>query len=127
MFTLKSLFIILRTPLYNIRTFTAPAALFFDFSMYKKKILKRLSISFNQTLCCIRLQTLLPTIFGHYTVLLEFIKENPLLFPVKFAHIHEAVVKRFPFVINYEISEKQVIVSAIFHVKQNPTKKRKRK
>ena len=60
-------------------------------------------------------------------VLLELIKENPLLFPVKFAHIHEAVVKRFPFVINYEISEKQVIVSAIFHVKQNPTKKRKRK
>jgi hypothetical protein len=60
-------------------------------------------------------------------VLLELIKENPLLFPVKFAHIHEAVVKRFPFVINYEISEKQVIVSSIFHVKQNPTKKRKRK
>lgn len=60
-------------------------------------------------------------------VLLELIKENHLLFPVKFAHIHEAVVKRFPFVINYEISEKQVIVSAIFHVKQNPTKKRKRK
>ena len=60
-------------------------------------------------------------------VLLELIKENPLLFPVKFAHIHEAVVKRFPFVTNYEISEKQVIVSAIFHVKQNPTKKRKRK
>ena len=60
-------------------------------------------------------------------VLLELIKENPLLFQVKFAHIHEAVVKRFPFVINYEISEKQVIVSAIFHVKQNPTKKRKRK
>ena len=60
-------------------------------------------------------------------LLLELIKENPLLFPVKFAHIHEAVVKRFPFVINYEISEKQVIVSAIFHVKQNPVKKRKRK
>ncbi len=60
-------------------------------------------------------------------VLLELIKENPLLFPVKFAHIHEAVVKLFPFVINYEISEKQVIVSAIFHIKQNPTKKRKRK
>ncbi len=60
-------------------------------------------------------------------VLLELIKDNLLLFPVKFAHIHEAVVKRFPFVINYEISEKQVIVSAIFHVKQNPTKKRKRK
>ena len=60
-------------------------------------------------------------------VLLELIKENPLLFPIKFAHIHEAVVKRFPFVINYEISEKQIIVSAIFHVKKNPIKKRKRK
>lgn len=59
--------------------------------------------------------------------LLELIKDNPLLFPIKFAHIHEAVMKRFPFVINYEISGKQIIVSAIFHVKQNPTKKIKRK
>jgi len=60
-------------------------------------------------------------------VLLELIKDNPLLFPVKFAHIHEAVMKRFPFVINYEVSGKQIIVSAIFHVKQNPSKKIKRK
>jgi hypothetical protein len=59
-------------------------------------------------------------------LLLEIIKNNPLLFPIKFAHIHEAVVKRFPFVINYEILGKQVIVSAIFHVKQNPTKKIKK-
>ena len=60
-------------------------------------------------------------------ILLELIKNNPLLFPIKFAHIHEAVIKRFPFVINYEVSEKRIIVSAIFHVKQNPTKKIKRK
>ena len=60
-------------------------------------------------------------------VLLELIKDNPLLFPIKFAHIHEAVMKRFPFVINYEVSGKQIIVSAIFHVKQNPLKKIKRK
>lgn len=59
--------------------------------------------------------------------LLELIEYSPLLFPVKFAHIHEAVVKRFPFVINYEISGKRIIVSAIFHVKQNPDKKMKRK
>lgn len=55
--------------------------------------------------------------------LLKIIVDNPYLFPVKFAHIREAVVKRFPFVINYEISEKKIIVSAIFHAKQNPTKK----
>jgi len=58
---------------------------------------------------------------------LELIKDNPLLFPIKFAHIREAVVKRFPFVINYEITEKLIIVSAIFHTKQSPAKKIRRK
>ena len=59
--------------------------------------------------------------------ILELIKDNPLLFPIKFAHIHEAVVRRFPFVITYEITEKQIIVSAIFHVKRNPRKKKLRR
>ncbi len=59
--------------------------------------------------------------------LLEIIKYNPYLFPIKFAHIHEAVVTRFPFVINYEVSEKQIIVSSIFHTKRHPDKKIKRK
>lgn len=61
------------------------------------------------------------------TSLLKLIKTNPLLFPIKFAHIHEAVVRRFPFVINYEVSGKQIIVSAIFHTKQQPSKKLRRK
>ena len=60
-------------------------------------------------------------------MLLELINDNPLLFPIKFAHIREAVVRRFPFVINYEISEKLIIVSAIFHTKQSSDKKTKRK
>jgi hypothetical protein len=60
-------------------------------------------------------------------MLLELINDKPLLFPIKFAHIREAVVRRFPFVINFEISEKVIIVSAIFHTKQNPDKKTKRK
>ena len=59
--------------------------------------------------------------------LLHLIKDNPLLFPIKFAHIHEAVVVRFPFVINYEVFGKQIIVSAAFHTKQHPDKKTKRK
>lgn len=58
--------------------------------------------------------------------LLELIQDNPLLFPVKFAHIHEAVVTRFPFVVNYEVSGKQIIVSAVFHAKRHPNKKIKR-
>jgi hypothetical protein len=60
-------------------------------------------------------------------ILLELINESPLLFPIKFAHIREAVVKRFPFVINFEVTEKVIIVSAIFHTKQSPDKKTKRK
>lgn len=55
------------------------------------------------------------------------IKDNPFLFPVKFAHIHEAVVTRFPFVVTYEVLGKQIIVSAVFHTKRNPDKKIKRK
>ena len=58
--------------------------------------------------------------------LLELIKNKPLLFPIKFANIHEAVAKRFPFVINYEVFENLIIVLAIFHSKQNPIKKIKR-
>ena len=59
--------------------------------------------------------------------LLELIKNNPLLFPIKFSHIHEALVKRFPFVINYEVHGKQIIVSSVFHTKRHPDKKTKRK
>jgi hypothetical protein len=58
-------------------------------------------------------------------MLLELINYKPLLFPIKFATIREAVVRRFPYVINYEIAEKIIIVSAIFHTKQNPSKKTK--
>jgi hypothetical protein len=49
--------------------------------------------------------------------LIEKIKENPLLFPIKFAHFHEAVLTRFSFVITYEVFGKQIIVSAVFHTK----------
>jgi len=59
-------------------------------------------------------------------LILDLIKNNPLLFPIKFAHIHEAILKRFPFVINYELIEKEIVVSAIFHAKQNPIRKTKR-
>lgn len=52
---------------------------------------------------------------------------NPLLFPVKFVRIHEAVVKRFPYVVNYEVVDKQIIILSVFHVKQHPSKKVKRK
>jgi plasmid stabilization system protein ParE len=59
-------------------------------------------------------------------LLFEIIASNPELFPVKFASVHEALVARFPFVVNYEVLGKKILVSAVFHVKQNPSKKVKR-
>ncbi len=59
--------------------------------------------------------------------MIEIIKENPFLFPVKFADIHEAVLLRFPFVVNYEVWGKQIIVLAVFHTKRHPDNKSNRK
>lgn len=59
--------------------------------------------------------------------LFEKIKDNPLIFPIKFAHLHEAVLTRFPFVVTYELFGKTIIISAVFHTKRNPDKKIKRK
>jgi plasmid stabilization system protein ParE len=59
--------------------------------------------------------------------LFEKIEDNPLLFPIKFASIHEAVLTRFPFVITYEVFGKQIIILAVFHTKRNPDKKIKKR
>ena len=59
--------------------------------------------------------------------LLQLIKQNPFLFPIKFANIHEAVLSTFPFVINYELLDKIIVVTAVFHTRQKPVKKINRK
>lgn len=59
--------------------------------------------------------------------LLELISRNPLLFPIKFECYHEAVLRRFPFVIVYEILTSEIVVSAVFHTKRNPVRKLKTK
>jgi hypothetical protein len=59
--------------------------------------------------------------------LLGVIRRNPFIFQIKFSNIHEAVLLSFPFVINYEIIGREIIVYAIFHTKRNPGKKSKRR
>ena len=54
------------------------------------------------------------------------IKDNPSLFPIKFANIHEAIVARFPFVIVYEVVGIQILVLAVFHFKRQPETKYKK-
>lgn len=57
--------------------------------------------------------------------LLEVIGRNPLLFPIRFECFHEAVLKRFPFVIVYEVLASEIVVSAVFHTNRNPVGKLK--
>lgn len=53
------------------------------------------------------------------------ITRNPEHFPQKRAPYREVFIKRFPFLIVYEISEDRVIVYSVFNTWRNPEKKEK--
>ncbi len=54
---------------------------------------------------------------------LEKIQNNPYLFSSINDSIREAYIKKFPFVIVYEIVGKTIIVYSVFHTSRNPGKK----
>jgi hypothetical protein len=57
---------------------------------------------------------------GYFSIL----KTNPELFQIKRKSIYrELPLKKFPFVIIYEIIEKEVIIYSIFHTSRNPSNK----
>jgi plasmid stabilization system protein ParE len=56
--------------------------------------------------------------------ILEILESNPLLFPVKFENIREAVIKKFPFVVIFEVlPNNEIIILSIFHFRRNPENK----
>jgi plasmid stabilization system protein ParE len=56
--------------------------------------------------------------------ILEILESNPLLFPVKFENIREAVIKKFPFVVIFEVlPNDEIIVLSVFHFRRNPEDK----
>lgn len=57
--------------------------------------------------------------------LLDRLKMNPYLFQRKFKHYREAVFKRFPYYIVYEIIENSIIIHSFFHASRNPKRKLK--
>jgi hypothetical protein len=62
--------------------------------------------------------------FKELNDLYDYIEENPGLFPVKRKRIyHEAVVKRFPFVVVYAVNGSMIRVLSVFKTPQDPTKK----
>lgn len=53
------------------------------------------------------------------------ITTNPKHFPQKRKPYREAFIKRFPFLVIYEIAKNKVIVYSVFNTWQNPEKKKK--
>ena len=56
--------------------------------------------------------------------ILEILENNPLLFPVKFKNMREAMINKFPFVIIFEVlPNNEIIVLSVFHFRRNPEDK----
>lgn len=56
--------------------------------------------------------------------ILEILESNPLLFPVKFNTIREALLNKFPFVVVFEIlPNNEIIILSVFHFSRNPEDK----
>ena len=50
----------------------------------------------------------------------KLIVQNPLLFPRKYKQHREALIRKFPYFIVYEIFKNSVIVHSVFHTSRNP-------
>ncbi len=51
------------------------------------------------------------------------IKKSPELFQIKHKHFREVFIKKFPYVIIYEIFKNKIVVYAVFNTYQDPDKK----
>ncbi len=58
-------------------------------------------------------------------ITLNRIDSNPLLFPIKKFNLREAVVKKFPFIIVFELKpkESEIRIVSVFHTSRNSKKK----
>jgi hypothetical protein len=61
----------------------------------------------------------------HLDAYFDRITVNPKHFPQKRKPYREAFIKRFPFLVIYEITRNKVIVYSVFNTGQNPEKKKK--
>jgi ParE toxin of type II toxin-antitoxin system, parDE len=59
--------------------------------------------------------------------IIQKITLNPFLFPNKFKKYREVPLKKFPFVVIYEIVGNAVVIVSVFHCKRNPDSKTKKK
>ncbi|WP_010419538.1 type II toxin-antitoxin system RelE/ParE family toxin [Anaerophaga thermohalophila] len=58
--------------------------------------------------------------FKRINISLEDIKQNPFTFPIAHKEVRKYLVRKFPFVIYYQIDNSTIKVVAIFHTSRNP-------
>ncbi|WP_345766683.1 type II toxin-antitoxin system RelE/ParE family toxin [Chryseobacterium endophyticum] len=51
------------------------------------------------------------------------IQDYPKHFPVRRGNLSEAYIKKFPYLIIYQIIDKEIVIFSVFKTHQNPTKK----
>ena len=51
---------------------------------------------------------------------LSRVVDNPHVFPIVYADLRRAVVRRFPFAIFYEVGTDEIQVIAVFHSRRDP-------
>lgn len=59
--------------------------------------------------------------------IIQQINTTPLIFPQKKSRLREALSKKFPFIIVFELKQKQhkILILSVYHTSRNPKKKYK--
>jgi hypothetical protein len=57
-------------------------------------------------------------------VCLDEINRHPLIYQIKYSQYRYAKVKKFPYVLFFEVVDKEIIVYQLFHCKRNPDKRK---
>lgn len=60
---------------------------------------------------------------AYLEVYMDRIVKNPEHYPAKYKQYREATMKKFPFLVIYEITDLSVIVYSVFNTYKNPEKK----
>lgn len=93
--------------------------------MYRINITKKAEAEYNAAYWYYEEQRSgLGAFYEHETdKLLKTLKGNPLLFQRKYKQYREALLKKFPYFIIYEIISDVIVIHSFFHTNRNPRKK----
>ena len=94
--------------------------------VFKLKILKLAEIEINESIDFYesRRAGLGKGYLVYLKAYFKILQTNPELFEIKRPpYYRELPLKKFPFVIIYEIYQKEILIHSVFHTSKNPTKK----